>query len=217
MKKIALLLTMTLGLMATIQAQDAEATRLLDQLKTKFDSFKSMEAGFTLELDLPEREAEIQEGKIIQAGDKYYLDLADQAVYNDGTNLWVHLKSNKEVQLSEAEFDEGDQMMSPKEMVKLYESQEYDYAITNSQKVAGKTMVDIEFKPLDRDSEYTKMRMTVNKTDNMMKKMIIFARDGSRYSVTLGDLVANKSYDDKIFAFDKAAHPGVHVEDLRID
>lgn len=200
-----------------VSAQDAEATRLLDKLKAKYDAFKTMEATFTLELDLPEREAELQEGKIIQSGEKYYLSVADQAIYNNGEYMWVHLISNKEVQLTEADMSEEEQIMSPKDMVKIYESNEYDYAITQSNKKGGKTMVDIEFKPLDRDSEYTKMRMTINKTDNMMKKMIIFAKDGSRYALTLNSLDANKSYDDKIFAFDKAAHPGVHVEDLRID
>ena len=217
MKKIKYTLIMLVLIIASIQAQDVDATAVLDQLKAKFDDFKSMEANFKLEVDLPEREPEIQDGHIKQSGDKYYLSLADQEVYSNGEYIWVYLKSNNEVQLSEAEFDEGDQFMTPTQMVKLYESQEYDYAIVNSTKVESKELVDIEFKPLDRDSEYTKMRMTVNKTDNMMKKMIIFARDGSRYSVTIDHLEADQPYDDKIFAFDKALHPDVHIEDLRID
>lgn len=199
------------------EASDPAAIRILDKLKSRYDSFQSIEAKFQLEMNLPGQSIETQSGRIIQAGDKYFLDLDDQAIYNDGINVWVHLKSNKEVQLTEADFEEDSEIMSPKDMLQVYESNEYICAITDERKERGHKIVDIEFKPVDRDSEYIKMRTTVDVTDNMMKKIAIFARDGSRYTVTLSDLQYNNKYDDKIFAFDKAMHPGVHVEDLRID
>lgn len=199
------------------ESNDPAATKILDKLKKKYDSFTSMEADFDLMMKLSGQEEELQKGKIIQSGDMYKLQLADQAIYNNGEYVWVHMISNKEVQLSEADFDEGSELISPKDMLRVYESNEYIYAITDERKESGDKLVDVEFKPLDRDSEYIKMRLTVNTTDNIMKKITIFARDGSRYSVTLNSLESNKKYDNKIFAFDKAAHPGVHVEDLRID
>ncbi len=199
------------------EKSDPEATKILDKLKKKYDSFLSMEAEFTLELKLSGQDTEIQNGKIIQSGDMYYLNLDDQEIYNNGTHIWVHLKSNKEVQLSDADFEDEGQIMSPKDILRIYESNEYIYAITDVRTEKGTKLTDIEFKPLDRDSEYIKMRISISKKDNMMKNITIFARDGSRYTLNLGDIASNKTYDDKIFAFDKAAYPKVHVEDLRLD
>lgn len=221
MKKYITLL-LSIGLIATSFAQvgeasDPAATRILNKLKKKYDSFSSMEADFTLEMKLSGQETETQKGKIIQSGEMYFLSLDDQEIYNNGTNVWIHLISNKEVQLSEANFDEEGEIMSPNDMLRVYESDEYIYAITDERTEKDAKMTDIEFKPLDRDSEYIKMRISINKKANMMEKIAIFARDGSRYTVNLENIESNKTYDDKIFAFDKAAYPGVYVEDLRID
>jgi len=211
---IALMLLIASSTFAQVgETNDPAATKILDKLKERYDSFKTMEADFTLEMNLTGQDSEEQNGKIIQSGDKFFLKLDEQAIYNNGVDVWVHLIANKEVQLSEADYDEDSELMSPKDMLRVYESNEYLYAITEEKK----ELVDIEFKPLDRDSDYIKMRLTIDKNKNMMKKIAIFARDGSKYSVTLHSLTSNKEYDDKIFAFDKAAHPGVHVEDLRID
>ena len=221
MKKYITLL-LSVGLIINTFAQvkeqsDPQATKILDQLKKKYDSFSSMEADFTLEMKLSGQDTETQKGKIIQSGEKYFLSLDDQEIYNDGTHVWIHMKSNKEVQWSDADFDEEGEIMSPKDMLRIYESNDYIYAITDERTEKGDKVTDIEFKPLDRDSEYIKMRISISKKDNMMKKIAIFARDGSRYTVNLDNIQSNKAYDDKIFAFNKAAYPGVHVEDLRID
>ena len=221
MKKYLTLL-LSIGLIISSYAQvgetsDPEATKILDKLKKKYDSFTSMEADFTLEMQLSGQDTETQKGKIIQSGEMYFLSLADQEIYNNGTYVWIHLKSNKEVQLSEADFDEEGEILSPKDMLRIYESNEYIYAITDVKTENGEKLTKIEFKPLDRDSEYIKMRISINRKDNMMKKIAIFARDGSRYTVNLDNIKSNNTYDEKIFAFDKAAYPGVHVEDLRID
>ena len=221
MKKYLTLL-FSIGLIMSTYAQNGEtsdplATKILDKLKKKYDSFSTMEADFTLEMKLSGQDIEIQNGKIIQDGEMYLLSLSDQEIYNNGKHVWVHLKSNKEVQLSNADFDEESEIMSPKDMLRVYESNEYIYDITDVKTVKGEKLTEIEFKPLDRDSEYIKMRISINRKDNMMKKIAIFARDGSRYTVSLDNIESNKTYDEKIFAFDKAAHPGVYVEDLRID
>lgn len=199
------------------ESSDPEATKVLEKLKKKYDSFTSMEADFSLEMKLSGQETETQKGKIIQAGEMYFLSLADQEIYNNSKYVWVYLKSNNEVQLSEADFEEDSGIMSPKDMLRIYESNEYIYAITDVKSENDEKLTEIEFKPLDRDSEYIKMRISINRKDNMMKKIAIFARDGSRYTVSLKNIESNKTYDEKIFAFDKAMHPGVHIEDLRID
>jgi outer membrane lipoprotein-sorting protein len=61
------------------------------------------------------------------------------------------------------------------------------------------------------------MRLTVDKKTNKMVYLRVFSRDGSRYTLKVNDIIANKKYDPGIFTFNPKVAPGVHIEDLRID
>ena len=78
-----------------IKDSDPEQQKLLDQLKKQYDSYQSVEAYFTLNIEIPEEEDIVQKGNIIQQGDKYRLELEDQAIISDGKTLWYHVISRK--------------------------------------------------------------------------------------------------------------------------
>ncbi|MDF1696896.1 MAG: outer membrane lipoprotein carrier protein LolA [Saprospiraceae bacterium] len=204
--------------MTSVADNDPAAKKILDKLKAEYDTYTSMEVDFELVLELPQQETEVQNGKVIQQGDNYKLDLDDRAIYSNGSYVWLHVKRNNEVQINDADMDEDDtNMMSPKDMLQLYESGEYLYAITAEPLLDGKKVTQIEFKPLDRDSEFSKMALYVDKKTKKMAQMKVFSKDGGRYTLKISDITPNKKYPLSIFAFDASKFPGIHIEDLRID
>lgn len=225
MHKILLLLALTWctlsvsaqNTMNTKKDIDPKARQILDKLKKQYDSYKSMEVKFELTMELPGQPAELQKGNVIQDGKKYMVKMNDQEIYSDGKTVWVYLKKNKEVQINNAEEGAGSEFLSPKQMLRLYETENFVYAITEERTENGKQVADIEFKPLEKKSEYSKMRLTVDKSANKMLSLRIFSKDGSRYTLKVNDLIPNKTYEAGIFAFNPKAYPGVHIEDLRID
>jgi len=203
--------------MVSTEDNDPAAKKILDKLKAEYDSYNSMEVNFKLVLELPQQEAEIQNGLVIQQGDNYKLELDDRAIYSNGEIVVLHVKKNNEAQITDAEMDEESNMMSPKDMLQLYESGEFVYAITAEPLLDGKKTTQIEFKPLDRDSEFSKMALYVDKKTTKMAQMKVFSKDGSRYTLKINDITANKKYSPDTFIFDESKYPGIHVEDLRID
>ena len=200
------------------QSIDKDAKKILDKLKAQYDTYQSMEVDFTLVFTLPEEDDEVQKGKVGQKGEKYFLQTEDREIYSDGTAIWLYLKSNNEVQLNDADMDEDEgDMLSPKDMMRIYESDDFVYAITDTKKENGVSYTHIEFKPSDRDSEYSKMRLIVDTKANKMKSLKVFSKDGSRYTLTIDKLKPNVSFADADFVFDPNDYPGIHVEDLRID
>lgn len=195
---------------------DPKAKSLLDKLKKQYDSYKTMEVKFELTMEFPNQPAEVQKGSVIQDGKKFNVKMNDQEIYSDGKTNWVYLKKNKEVQISNVDENDGD-MLSPKQMLRLYEKGNYVYAVVEERTENGKQVADIEFKPLDKKSEYSKMRLTVDKNANKMLSLRIFSKDGSRYTLKVNDIIPNKTYEPGIFTFNPKAYPGVHIEDLRID
>lgn len=227
MKHYTILIATLLSLAVQLQAQSNQllsatdsnprATKILDRISTDFESYKSMEAEFDLVISLPEQPDEVQKGKVIQQGDKYVVDLDQQAIYSDGTAVWLHLKKNNEVQINDPDLGDATDMLSPKDMMRIYESGDYVYDITDEPTIEGKKMTQIDFKPLDPDSEYFKISLLAEKINNKMAQMTVFSKDGSKYTLKINNIVGNKDYDAGIFRFDTSKYPDIYIEDLRID
>lgn len=229
MRKL-LLLFLGLSLALSIQAQvrentqytkagdsDPEAKAILEKLHKKYDAYTSLEADFTLEIQLPEQPKEVQKGTLIRQGDKYKLDLATQSVLSDGKALWFILHNNKEVQINnvpDPEEAEGS-LLTPQALFNFYETGKYVYQFVNEFTENGKLVQIIEFKPLDKYADYSKLRLVVDKKKNEMVSVTAFSKDGSRYIFSIGTFVPNKSYAANFFTFDKSKYPDYYVEDLR--
>jgi outer membrane lipoprotein-sorting protein len=213
----AVMMGQTPATMTKSKDSDPKARQILDKLKKQYDSYKSMEVKFEIDLELPGKALEKQKGTVIQDGKKYQVKLQDQEIYADGKTIWVYLKKNKEVQITNMEEGEASAFMSPKQMMTMYDSGEFVYSIIEERKVGDAQFVDIEFKPLSKKTEYTKMRLTIDKKANKMVSLRVFSRDGSRYTLKVSDILPNKKYDPAMFTFNTKSVQGLHIEDLRMD
>lgn len=205
------------GQMLKASDSDPKAKKLLDALKKDYNSYKAIEVSFELILELTGQSKETQTGKLIQQGEKYYVSLADQEIFCDGKSLWLYLKSMKEAQLNNAESGISEDFVSPKDMLRMYENGKYAYAITGEVVENGTNVTQIEFKPLDKKSPYSKLRLSINKKTNKAASLKIFSKDGSRYTLNVKNILPNKAYTADVFVFNAKKYPGVRVEDLRID
>ena len=226
MKRIAILMLVTVfAVSAFAQKQDftkkgdsdPAATAILKKVKTKYDAFSSVEVDFTLDIEFPEEPVETQKGSLIQSGEKYRLQSEYQDIYCDGTAVWLYLKNNQEVQINNIDTEDEGSFLSPRDFLRVYENADHVYALTNEIVEGGRIIQQIEFKPLDEDSEYSKMRLTIDKGKNEIKRLKVFGRDGSRYTITVDRMIANKSYAAGTFAWKDSICSDCYVEDLRID
>ncbi|MBR9922729.1 MAG: outer membrane lipoprotein carrier protein LolA [Bacteroidetes bacterium] len=196
---------------------DPEATAVLERVKAKFDKYTSLEIDFSLEIQFPEEPVELQRGKLMQKGDKYRIEMPAQSIISDGESVWLYLPNNKEVQINDADFGEESGILSPSDLLKAYDSGEFVYVLSNEYMEDGIAVQQIEFKPIDRASEYSKMRLTVEKKSGNIRRIKAFARDGSRFTLILNSIQPNKSLSDSTFVWTKAECPDCYVEDLRLD
>jgi len=198
-----------------VEKNDPKAKVILDKMKKEYDSYKTMEINFELNLEFPNRPVEVQKGKLIQDGNKYQLKMDDQEVYADGKTVWVYLKKNKEVQILDAE-ENSEEFMSPKQIMNIYQKGEYIYSIVDERTVGKEKFVDIEFKPKSKKSEFAKIRLTIDKVNNKMVSLRVFAKDASKYTLKINSIKTNINYDSSIFVLKPNTLQGVKVEDLRL-
>lgn len=216
---IALCLSIGCFAQTATEVSDPEAKAILEKMRIKHEAYKSVAADFTLTIEIPEEDSEVQKGSIAQVGEKYRLDLEHQAIYSDGTSLWLFMKNSNEVQINdvdEFEEDEGE-LLSPQDLLRIYEKEDFIYHLINEDIENGVAIQQIEFKPTDRDSEYSKMRVTIDRKKTQILRIKAFSKDGSRYTMEVNKFMPNQKYTDADFIFDSSQYPDIFVEDLRIE
>jgi len=197
------------------QDSDPEATRLMNKLKAKYEGFDNLKMDFSLEIEIPEEDKIIQKGHIFQEDKKFYMDFEQQSVISNGEKVWIHLKNNNEVQIHSAEaLAEEENFMSPENLLKLYESDAYIFAISDEMVKDGRTVAFIECKPIDKESEFSKLRLTVDTKDIDMVSVKAFSKDGSRYTFNNDKLASNIEIPNSKFEFDPSEFPDIYVEDM---
>lgn len=222
--KISLMLLLFTALSTGLVAQDytkredsdPEARKILDQVRQKYEAYTSMEATFALEIEIPEQPKEVQTGKLARSGSKYHVNFAGQEVFSDGSALYLVLHGNKSVQINDLpKPGEDTELLSPESIFTFYDNGQFIYSLINTETQGGKVVHIIEFKPVDRSSEYAKLRMVVVRDTKEVTRVQAFAKDGSRYTFLLKQVVPNKQFSAQYFAFSKGKYPGYYVEDLR--
>lgn len=199
------------------EKSDPQAKKVLDKIRKKYDAYKTLEASFSLTIEMPQQPKEVQKGSIGQEGDKFRLEMDQQVIVNDSKTTWVYLKKNNEVQINTSEKGGGDNaFLTPKELLSRYQKGDFIYAIVDKITESGKVLTQIEFKPKDKKSEYSKLRLSIDEKAGNIQSIKAFGKDGSRYTFAITRFSPNKKFAADYFTFDPKKYPGVKVEDLRM-
>ncbi len=198
------------------EKNDPQAKKALDKIRKKYDAYKTLEASFSLSIEVPGQAKEVQKGAISQEGKKFRLDMSDQIIVSDGITTWAYQKKANEVQINTADPNDANAFLTPKDLLNRYQKGDYLYAITDKTTEGGKLLTQIEFKPKDHHSEYSKLRVAVDEKAGTIQSIKAFAKDGSRYTFSITRFSPNKALTPGQFTFDTKQFKGVRVEDLRL-
>jgi len=201
------------------EVSDPKAKAILERLRKQYDGFATMDALFTLTIELPDtKKPDTRKGKMSQQGDSYRLETENEMIISDGKTLWTYLKDLNRVQITEARAKDKNTLLSPKQLIYAYENKEFVYSLVGEATEGGKSCNLVEFKPVKRNGDYTKLRIAVDKATDRIVSIKVFGRDNSRYTMQISSLKANVgNYAPGYFTFDKNNFKGVKVEDLRMD
>ena len=209
------LVTAQTGQFTSPEDSDPEAKAILDKVRNKYNSYKSLQADFRLDMAFPEQPLETQKGSLARSDKKYRMELGSYAAVSNGESVWLIMHHNKEIQINDMpDPDEVTSILSPEAMLNFYDRGEYVYFLMNEMTENGRLISQIEFKPLDRYSDYSKLRMTVDKKKNEVVRIKVFSKDGSNYTLWLDKLTPNKAFAANHFVFDKSKYRGIII--LRI-
>jgi outer membrane lipoprotein carrier protein len=192
---------------------DPKAKSILKQVKDQLQIDKGVVINFEFKYSPAESTPVIQNGIAQIKGKKFNLDLGEQMLISDGTTLWTLLKKRNEVQINDASNIQNDPM-SPYRLLQIHDSPDFTYVLAGDSKVNGVIRDIIEFKPLDKNAEFFKIRAEIDRAKKEYKNITLYLKTGDQYSLDIKSQL-NKPIQETVFTWDAKKNPGMKVEDLR--
>jgi outer membrane lipoprotein carrier protein len=210
-KYIIFILTMsiTMGLYAQ---KDKKATKILEELSKKTESYKTIEVDFLYKMDNNESDIhESYDGELLVEGDKYRLNIAGQLVISDGETIWTYIEDAEEVQINSIE--EGEEVFTPTNFLDSY-TENYKSKLIGEENRDGKNVQIIELIPFKKKN-YSKVELILDKDKNQMISFSIFDNNNSIYTYLITKFIPDVPLNGNEFVFNPEDYPDVEIIDMR--
>ncbi|HOS83519.1 MAG TPA: outer membrane lipoprotein carrier protein LolA [Bacteroidales bacterium] len=218
MKTIVISLFLSMLSLTSLFAQDNATTKaktILDNVSAKTKAYSTIKINYTLIHETKDNvgKGDKASGTLLLKGSKYQLTLLGNVIYCDGTTIWTHMLDEKEVIVANA--SQKDEVFNPAKMLTIYETGfKYKFIQERFEQNRAIYIIDLFPKEVEK-SEYSRVRLYINKDKSQIWKVEYFAKDKNTYTIIVNSFETNTSMNDADFKFDKAKHPGVQIIDER--
>lgn len=203
-----------LGFGQKAPVQDPYAGGILEKVAKKYKAYTSYKAAF-------QRKTENVNGKPLDAGtgtlsvskEKFRIESGDIKLYCDGKTLYSYVVSSKECNVTD--YEPNPDEVNPIDVFDLYK-RGYKYMLAAELKTPTGFVQMIDLEPEDITRDIAKVRLVIDKKTGSLKKYIVTERGtNNRTTFTITSFTPNVAIPAGYFVFDKKAHPGVKLVDLR--
>ena len=200
---------------STQQVQDPEAELYLDKLADIFSADNAMQMEFKYEIVSKVENSKVSDfGSIIIKGEKYKLKTEDTEIYFNGNKLWSYLVNGGEVYVSEPEPDNMDQLLTDPFLLIGNYKKFYKYRLKDEKNLNGRKYAVIELYPKEQNTEYSILRVLIDKKDLMPYSFSMQQKNGFDINITINEIIRKINIADSAFEWDSALHPDVSIIEM---
>lgn len=193
------------------QDNDPKAVALLSEVTKQLDQSSSVEMSYVLKYFIPESEPLIQNGQYYKSDEKIKVILADQEFYVTEDAVYEYNKVDKIITIKDKTKNSMG-ILSPSLLIKQFIDGKYTYRIA-PESTKNKTMVN--FKPVNRDNQYSKLRITIDSDSNLPTSFFMSMKNGTQVFMDVLAVQQGHRISDSVFSFNPKDFPQADVEDLR--
>lgn len=196
------------------QGNDPAAKQVLDQISTRFKSFKAVRATFTLQIE--DAKGKLQgekKGSVDMKEKKYHVVITGQEIFSDGKNVWTYDKGANEVTITQ--IDTSGSGFTPQKLFTSFYDKDFIYKLNGDKKSGAKILQEIEMTPVDKTKAFHKLYLVIDKKAQTVYSTRVLEKNGNKYSYTINTFNGNAPIADDVFVFNKDKYPGVEEVDLR--
>ena len=209
--RIILLITVFLQTADVISQTDPAAVKILDKFSSAALSAPSVSMKFKLATDdLAENASDTLNGSVIINRDKYKLELPDNIVWFNEDVSWSYLPAEKEVTITKPDKKDNSFQNKPSGIYTMYKK---GYKVRLIDENAASWTIDLY--PEDIKSEIIRVRLTIGKTSNDLKRLEYKRNDGVVLTVMVSEYNLKFKPDQETFIFKPEKYKGVEIVDMR--
>jgi outer membrane lipoprotein-sorting protein len=195
--------------------QDPAARQILDRIAAKAKQMKSIQADFSILVeDNKENTKNTTTGNLLMKKEKYKISTRGSVVYFNGKTMWTHTIDDHEVIITEPGTSEEDFMSNPANIFTLY-NKDFKYRYIRETARNGLKFDEIDLYPKNLDQPYSRIKLLVNRNNDMPEVITSYGKDGINYTITLTNFQPDREISDALFTFDPAKNKKVEVVDMR--
>lgn len=195
------------------QSKLGDVNAVLKRTSAQYKGMKTIRAQFNIQFeDLKRKTNNIQKAQLVVSGKKFKLELEDQKLYCDGSTLYTYSPEVNEVQIDQYKPEIGE--INPANLFTIYESG-FTAAFAGQTVIKKKNITLIDLTPTDKKKNYFKIRLWIDTSTNLLQMGKVFQKSGNNITYSITNLGQTPPATEKEFLFDKKAHPGVEVVDMR--
>jgi len=216
MKQLILISILSFFVMNGYSQQDAKAKEILEKVTKTTQSYSSIEAKFSFEMNNAiEKIQEKSTGSIILKNKKYILNIPQMGlqITCDGKTIWSYMVKSNEVTISNLD-EETEDLMDPSKIFTIYE-RGFNYKFVGESVDAGVPVYSIDLTPQKTTGEIQKILIMIDKQQMLIRGANMTGKDGNKYNVSVNKFITDGVYKDEDFVFDQKKYKGIEVVDMR--
>lgn len=210
-KKFTLLL---LVIFTTIQAQDVDAKKLLDEVTAKVKTYSNIEIDFKYQIyNGKENINQESKGVVKMEGNKYHLSFMGNTIIFDGTHTHTIIPEDEEVTISKSD-DNDPNAITPNKMLTFF-NKGYRYKMDIEQNVKGRLIQFIKLTPISSKDTRKEILLGIDVASKQIYNVIEIDKKGTKTTLTVNTFKTNQTFLKNQFTFDKSKYKDYYIN--RID
>ncbi|MDD3108540.1 MAG: outer membrane lipoprotein carrier protein LolA [Alistipes sp.] len=190
---------------------DPTAQGLIQKLSTQMNGYKAYELRFTATM---EGEFTALPGRIVVSGSRYYVQVNDYELFCDGKLLYTYNTQEEEATLETPRPNDPSLLSNPARFFRLSD-EDFVMQYRGTATVGGKKVEQVDLTPKQRDAGYRSIRVQVDPTNGWPVSVRYEGEQSAPIEVKITKVTPNVAVTPSTFVFDRKAHKGVEVVDLR--
>ncbi len=214
---IITLLSLTLFTFSQVElSKDPEAKKILDAVAKKTKSHNSLRIKFEYTIENKQNDyKETHKGYAFLKGNSYKIIIPKTEIFSDGKTVWTYMKESNEITITEPGPEE-ESIFNPAKLFSIYKNG-YKYLL-----IGEETVDEVSYKVIDlfpentSESQYSKIRIKVNKTKNEIYVLETYGKSGVNSFLIVKAMGYNVKVSEKLFIFDEERYPDdIEIIDMR--
>lgn len=197
----------------TIQAQDARAKALLDEVTSKVKSYNNIAIDFKYSLqNVKENINQESKGNVLLQNNNYVLNFMGITKMFDGRKVYTIVPEDEEISISS--FDDKDEnAITPSKMLTFF-NKGYKYSWDILQNVRGRKIQYIKLIPISSKDQRKEVLLGIDVQTKHIYNVIETGKNGTKTTIVVNSFKTNQPISKNQFTFVKSKYPNYYINNI---